>query len=120
MSTSFRKSQPKDTAPSGSNTPKDKGKGREKDRDKDKDGSLVCQATRDTIHQVLLTYCPREDGLEAIADILAQMYELMHEKDFTVYATSTLEKKMLKGERKKTKPLHLVAIMLAELKDGTE
>ncbi|KAF7424009.1 hypothetical protein PC9H_009309 [Pleurotus ostreatus] len=120
LSTSFRKSQPKDSAPSGSNTSKDKGKGREKDRDKDKDGSLVCQATRDTIHQVLLTYCPGEDGLEAIADILAQMYELMHEKDFTVFATSTLENKMSKAERKKTKPLHLVAIMLAELKDGTD
>ncbi|KAF4566483.1 hypothetical protein EYR36_011910 [Pleurotus pulmonarius] len=120
LSTSFRKSQPRDTAPSSSNTPKDKGKDREKEKGKDKEGSLVCQATRDTIHQVLLTYCPRGDGLEGIADILAQMYELMHEKDFTVFATSTLEKKMSKAERKKTRPLHLVAIMLAELKDGTD
>ncbi|KAG5220364.1 hypothetical protein IMY05_C4612000200 [Salix suchowensis] len=95
---------------------------RQRDKDKDKDSSLVCEATRDTIHQVLLTYCPREEthGLEGIADVLAQVYELMHEKDFTVFATSTLEKKMSKAERKRTKPLHLVAIMLAELKDGTD
>lgn len=94
----------------GSKTSKGKGKG---------DGSsLICEQTRKTIQAVLIRYCTKYEGAEdhareRSADLLAQVYETMHESTFKDFAIKTLEKNLL--GRMTLPSNHLVPIMLAEL-----